>query len=200
VAGWAIGLMAAYLVIAFGIRVLVAFRTTGSSGIASLRRAPAMEVLGALVFGVGIALGAANPVLAASDAIEPWEGLDTTAAHAAGFVLCAVGIIGTFASQMAMGASWRIGVDPEERTELVTGGLFALARNPIYTFMLIAWIGFFLLVPTWLALAAGVLLFAGVQIQVRLVEEPYLLESHGEPYRAWASRVGRFVPGLGKLS
>jgi protein-S-isoprenylcysteine O-methyltransferase Ste14 len=32
-----------------------------------------------------------------------------------------------------------------------------------------------------------------------LVEEPYLLRSHGGRYASYASRVGRFVPGFGKL-
>ena len=80
---------------------------------------------------------------------------------------------------MAMGASWRIGVDPEERTELVTGGVFQLCRNPIYSFMIVAWFGFALLVPTWVAAAAGVLLITGIEIQVRLVEEPHLFRTHG---------------------
>ncbi len=100
---------------------------------------------------------------------------------------------------MAMGSSWRIGVDPEERTELVTGGVFGRCRNPIYTFMIIAWVGFALLVPTWVALAAGVLLITGIQVQVRLVEEPHMIRTHGETYLTWARSVGRFVPGLGRL-
>ena len=198
-AGWALGLMVAYLLLAFGVRVAVALRTTGSTGISSLGGAPPAELIGGAMFFTGVFLGGANPALALADVIEVWDELDTTAAHVAGFASCAVGIAGTFLAQMAMGASWRIGVDPAERTELVTGGVFALCRNPIYTFMVISWLGFALLVPTWVALAAGVLLVAGLEIQVRLVEEPHLLRSHGEPYRTYARRVGRFVPGLGRL-
>jgi len=132
-------------------------------------------------------------------ALEPIAGLDTTALHAAGCVLAATGIAGTFAAQMAMGASWRIGVDESERTELVTGGVFSHCRNPIYTFMVIAWIGFAMLVPTWLSIASigvGVIAF---QVQVRWVEEPFLIRTQGAPYLAWARRVGRFLPGLGRL-
>ena len=198
-AGWALALMALYLALAFGLRVAVALRTTGKTGISSLRAAPAIELFGGAVFFAGVVLGGVNPLLPLLDAVEPWSELDTTAAHAAGFLLCGIGIAGTFAAQMAMGSSWRIGVDPAERTELVTGGVFSLCRNPIYTLMAIAWIGFALLVPTWLMAASGVLLIAGLQVQVRLVEEPHLLRSHGEPYRAYARRVGRFVPGLGRL-
>ena len=198
-AGWALALMVMYLALAFGVRVVVALRTTGSTGIISLGSAPPIERLGGALFFAGVLLGGLNPLLALLDVIEPWFELDTTAAHAAGFVLCAIGIAGTFAAQMAMGASWRIGTDPSERTELVTGGVFSLCRNPIYTFMLTAWIGFALLVPTWPVAVAGVLLIVGIEIQVRLVEEPHLLRAHGEPYRAWARGVGRFLPGLGRL-
>ena len=44
------------------------------------------------------------------------------------------------------------------------------------------------------------LLIAGLEIQVRLVEEPHLIRTHGEAYLAWARGVGRFVPGLGRLA
>jgi protein-S-isoprenylcysteine O-methyltransferase Ste14 len=199
VAGWALALMVLYLALAFGVRVAVALRTTGRTGIVGFGSAPPIERVGGALFFAGVALGGANPLLALLDVVEVWDPLDGTAAHVAGFALCAVGIAGTFAAQMAMGASWRIGVDPAERTDLVSGGVFALCRNPIYTFMLIAWIGFALLVPTWLVAIAGVSLIVGLEIQVRLVEEPHLLRTHGEPYRAYARRVGRFVPGLGRL-
>jgi protein-S-isoprenylcysteine O-methyltransferase Ste14 len=200
VAGWALGLMVLYLALAFGVRVAVALRTTGKTGISSLASAPAIELVGGGFFFIGVLLGGVNPALALADAIEVWDELDTTAAQVGGFAFCAVGIVGTFAAQMAMGPSWRIGVDPAERTELVTGGIFRFCRNPIYTFMVVAWVGFALLVPSWIALAAGVLLISGIELQVRLVEEPHLIRTHGEPYLAWASRVGRFVPGLGRLT
>ena len=198
-AGWALALMVFYLLLAFGVRVAVAVRTTGKTGISDLRVAPPIELLGGALFFAGVAAGGINPLLAVVEALEPWSELDTTVAHAAGLALCAVGIAGTFAAQMAMGSSWRIGVDPAERTELVTGGVFRLCRNPIYTFMAIAWVGFALLVPTWLMAAAGALLIAGLEIQVRLVEEPHLLRTHGEPYAAYARRVGRFLPSLGRI-
>ena len=191
--------MVLYLALAFGVRVGVALRTTGKTGISSIESAPPIERLGGGLFFTGVILGGLNPALALGDTIPTWPELDTTAAHAAGLILCVVGIAGTFIAQMAMGSSWRIGVDPEERTDLVTGGIFGLCRNPIYTFMIIAWVGFALLVPTWIALAAGILLITGIQIQVRLVEEPHMINTHGETYLGWARRVGRFVPGVGRL-
>jgi protein-S-isoprenylcysteine O-methyltransferase Ste14 len=59
--------------------------------------------------------------------------------------------------------------------------------------------GLALLVPSVVALLGLALLVVALEIQVRLVEEPYLLRAHGDAYAAYARRVGRFVPGLGRL-
>jgi protein-S-isoprenylcysteine O-methyltransferase Ste14 len=198
-AGWAVALLALYLVFAFGVRVAVALRTTGRTGIAGLRGAPPLELLGGGLFALSVTMGVANPILVLADALEPIADLETDLLRVIGFALCGIGIAGTFLAQMAMGASWRIGVDESERTELVTTGVFAACRNPIYTFMVVAWIGFALLVPTWLSIASIPVGILGIEVQVRLVEEPYLLRAHGDPYRVWAARVGRFLPGLGRL-
>ena len=61
--------------------------------------------------------------------------------------------MGTLAAQLAMDASWRIGVGEAKRTELVTGGPFALVRNPIFSAMVPAFLGLVLLVPNVAALA-----------------------------------------------
>ncbi len=66
--------------------------------------------------------------------------------------------------------------------------------------MIVGWLGIALLVPTWLGFAAAVVIALGLEIQVRFVEEPYLMRTHGDEYRAYASRVGRFLPGIGRMS
>jgi protein-S-isoprenylcysteine O-methyltransferase Ste14 len=100
---------------------------------------------------------------------------------------------------MAMGASWRIGVDESERTSLVTDGPFAVVRNPIFSAMLPTSLGLALMVPNWVAFVGVVALFLALELQVRVVEEPYLQRVHGHAYTEYADRVGRFIPGLGKL-
>jgi protein-S-isoprenylcysteine O-methyltransferase Ste14 len=98
-----------------------------------------------------------------------------------------------------MGESWRIGVDPAERTDLVTSGPFALVRNPIFAAMLPTGLGLALLVPSWVSLAGLAGLIATLELQVRVVEEPHLLRAHGEAYARYAARVGRFLPGIGRI-
>lgn len=78
--------------------------------------------------------------------------------------------------------------------------MFAHVWNPIFTAMVAAQLGFVLLVPTWVSAAALAALVAAVQLQVRVVEEPYLPAIHGAEYAGYAARAGRFVPGVGRLA
>jgi protein-S-isoprenylcysteine O-methyltransferase Ste14 len=144
-------------------------------------------------------MGALSPVLVLGDHLVPIDALDVDLLHLIGVVLTVAGGLAVFAAQLGMGESWRIGVRDEERTALVTRGWFALCRNPIYTSMIVGWLGVALLVPTWLGFVAVVVIALGLEIQVRFVEEPYLIRTHGDEYRAYASRVGRFLPSVGRL-
>lgn len=196
----ALVLYAVYLAFTFAVRVLIQLRRTGATGFSGLSGRPgSVEWLAGLGFAVSLAAGAAAPVLALLDLVEPIAALDVTAVHAAGVVIAVAGIGATFYAQLAMGASWRIGVDPGERTGLVTGGPFALVRNPIYAAMLPSVLGLAMLVPSWVALAGLAGLAISLELQVRVVEEPHLLRAHGPEYAEYAARVGRFLPGIGRL-
>ncbi|WP_247659199.1 isoprenylcysteine carboxylmethyltransferase family protein [Micromonospora sp. U56] len=72
-----------------------------------------------------------------------------------------------------MGSSWRVGVgvDPTERSALVTSGPFALVRNPIFTAMAATALGLTLMVPNAVALIAWLVLVVALQLQVRAVDE-----------------------------
>lgn len=131
--------------------------------------------------------------------LPPLPILDRPAVRLGGLVVTLAGIAGTVVSQEAMGASWRGDVDPEARTPLVTGGPFRGVRNPIFTATAVVSLGVALMVPNVVALAMLVATVSTYQIQVRLVEEPYLDHVHGEPYRTYAARTGRFVPWVGRL-
>ena len=193
-------MLIAFAVLTFGVRVAIQLRRTGSTGLIGLRQgAGLLDWLSGIFFIAGMAMGALSPLLVLGDDLEPIDALDVGALHGIGVVLAALGGLAVFAAQLGMGESWRIGVSDEERTELITGGWFSLCRNPIYTSMVVGWSGLALIVPTWLAFAAVVTIAAALELQVRFVEEPYLLRSHGDEYRDYARRVGRFLPGIGQL-
>jgi len=187
-----------YLALAFGLRGWLQWRRTGDAGFrfGAFSASPA-ERAGGLLFVVSLALGLAAPVL---DLLGVLPALAALQRPVLGTLLALAGIAGTLHAQLQMGASWRVGVDPNERTALRTDGPFRFVRNPIYSWMLLTAAGLALLVPNAASLAALVSLAVGLELQVRLVEEPYLLRTHGEAYARWAAATGRFVPGLGRLS
>jgi len=186
--------------IVLGLRVAIQKIRTGRTGVVAIR-----GVKGRIERAVGVLsllamlLGALAPILELLGIVAPLGSASAGAARLAGFALYGLGLAGTFASQLYMGASWRIGVDAAERTALVTGGPFALVRNPIYTALLVGWIGIVLVDPNWVQLLAVATSFSGLELQTRCVEEPHLLRVHGAAYADYAGRVGRFLPALGKL-
>jgi protein-S-isoprenylcysteine O-methyltransferase Ste14 len=197
----ALALYVVYMALTFGLRTLIQLRRTGSTGFHGVGgRFGSIEWLAGVGFTAAVVTGAAAPVLALLDLVEPIAALDVAAVHVAGLVLALAGIVATFVAQVAMGESWRIGVDEGERTSLVTSGPFAMVRNPIFAAMLPAALGLALLVPSWVSILGLAGLLLALELQVRLVEEPYLLQVHGGAYAGYAARVGRFFPGVGRLA
>jgi protein-S-isoprenylcysteine O-methyltransferase Ste14 len=192
VSGLALALLTVYGLLTLGIRMVLQLRRTGSTGFKGVSGEP-LELLTGVLFVGGIALSVAGAML--GDRIDA---LDGEVGHAAGIGLAAGGLVATFVAQLAMGDAWRIGVDPSERTELVTDGPFGVVRNPIYAAMIPFFFGIALMVPNAMTIAGAVMVLAGLEVQTRLVEEPYLRQTHGEAYADYASRVGRFVPGAGR--
>ncbi|MHA7241431.1 methyltransferase family protein [Arthrobacter sp. TMS1-12-1] len=180
----------------FGVRSWIHRRRTGSTGFQGISGTPgSIEWWGGILFIAAIVLGAAGPALALADVVVPPQlpGLAW-----AGTCIAIIGFLGTLAAQSGMGASWRIGVDATERTDLVTTGLFAVVRNPIFTAMLTAMTGIAFMVPTLISAIALACLFLAVEIQVRIVEEPYLNRTHHHVYARYTAEVGRFLPGVGR--
>jgi len=190
-----------FLVIAIGLRAALHYRQTGTTGIVGVSGPPFSIEWGAGVLFVvaAIGVGLAAPTAQLAGWVRPWDGGAARLGYAVGLALVALGIAGTLWSQLAMGRSWRVGVDHGERTTLVSHGPFRWVRNPIYTWMTLASAGFVLLAPNALAAASFIALLIALELQVRVVEEPYLLRTHGESYRSYAAATGRFVPGVGRL-
>lgn len=100
------------------------------------------------------------------------------------------------AAQAAMGASWRVGVPAEGPGALVTGGLFAVSRNPVFVAMFGLALGIFLWSPTMLTAALLPLAASTMAMQAR-IEEDSLLAKHGEHYAAYQKRTPRWVWPVG---
>ena len=196
----ALAAMALWAATMFGLRDYIQRRRTGASGFVPpdpglgwRARGPGLMLLLALL------LAPAACVLELRGVLRPLWDTDARGARLAAWTLFLVGWLGTFLCQLAMGDSWRIGIDAARRTELVTGGIYGVVRNPIYALVIVSVGALVAAVPNAASLAAFALVALGLDLWVRLVEEPFLLERHGDAYALYAARVGRFVPGVGRL-
>jgi protein-S-isoprenylcysteine O-methyltransferase Ste14 len=196
----ALVLFAVFGVLGFGWRSWLQHRRTGSTGfhgvsgrIGSLEWTAGVGFVGALMVAVGA------PILQWANVIDPLSALRAVWIQVAGIVVATAGIAATVYAQLEMGDAWRIGVDERETTTLVRTGLFGRVRNPIYTAMFTFGLGIAFVTPNLVALAGFVLLVATIELQVRRVEEPHLLRTHGDAYRDYTASVGRFVPGIGLI-
>lgn len=116
--------------------------------------------------------------------------LDSAIGDIVGHILIVVGACIAIASQLHMGASWRIGAAEGQVGGIVDTGPFAVSRNPVFVGQILLFGGLFLVLPGMVqALLATAFLFA-VHIQVRL-EESVLTAELGDAYLGYCRRVGR---------
>jgi protein-S-isoprenylcysteine O-methyltransferase Ste14 len=191
-------LVVVWVVLVAGVPGYVRQRRTGEAAIRWNDRVGSPQWWSRLISVAGVLLAVAAP-LADLAGLAPFEPLDRPAIRFGGVALVVLGTAITIGSQLAMGDAWRGDVDPDARTELVTTGPFRFVRNPIFSGAITTAVGLALVVPNVVSLAMLVAFLVALEIQVRLVEEPYLLRVHGEAYRSYAARTGRFVPGVGRL-
>jgi len=197
----ALALYGVFIVSGFGWRSYRQWRRTGSTGMRGFHGRPgSLEWLAGVGFVVAIVIGVVAPVLQLAGVLSPVAVLDHPAIGILGGIAGVLGIAATLWAQESMGDSWRIGVDASETTQLVDGGVFGLVRNPIFTAMLVFGLGVALMAPNGLALFGFGLLLVAIELQVRVVEEPYLRSTHGRRYADYAVRVGRFIPGVGRTA
>jgi protein-S-isoprenylcysteine O-methyltransferase Ste14 len=195
----ALAIYGIWMAVAFGFRSWVQVRRTGDSGFRGISgRIGTAEWWAGVLFVVALVGGAVAPVLALLG-LDPLSPLDRGWVALLGAGIAATGVVLTLVAQLDMGESWRVGVDENERTELVVQRSFRVVRNPIFSAMAMTASGLALLVPNLVAVVSVGALVAALELQVRVVEEPYLRTAHGSGYLRYGARVGRFVPGLGRL-
>lgn len=97
-----------------------------------------------------------------------------------------------FIAQRNMANEWRIGIDNENKVNLITKGMFSISRNPIFLGVIFVFIGLFLIIPntvTSLILVAGVMV---IQVQIRL-EEEFLTNTLSDEYKDYMNKVNRWL-------
>jgi protein-S-isoprenylcysteine O-methyltransferase Ste14 len=120
------------------------------------------------------------------------ELFDSRIASWIGVLLCLAGLFLLLLTLISFGKSFRIGIDQTHPDKLVTTGIFAFSRNPIYVAFGSVLLGQFLLFSNWIFL---VYLRAAIWLFHRQVlrEEQYLRSHYGQQYSEYSHRVRRYL-------
>ena len=108
-----------------------------------------------------------------------------------GILFSFIGLFLAFIAQLQMGDNWRLGINQMQDTSLITKGLFQYSRNPVYLGILIANLGFFLMMPNACSLCWLALSYVALEIKIRL-EEVSLEEQHAAQFVAYKLKVRRW--------
>ena len=109
-----------------------------------------------------------------------------------GVLFCLAGLALLGWSLASFGESFRVGIDPQQPGALVTGGAFAVSRNPIYVAFALILAGEFLIYPNWVFV---VYLVAAAWLFHRQIlrEEDSLKQQYGRAYLDYCQRVRRYI-------
>lgn len=95
-----------------------------------------------------------------------------------------------------LGRNWSVSLDLRERHTLVTSGVYATVRHPMYSGFWLMALAQALLLPNWIAGPAGLVGF-GILFFGRVGrEEAMMIGAFGEEYRDYMRRTARVVPWL----
>ena len=114
---------------------------------------------------------------------------------AVGLALVALGYAGTLWTYAALGDTWRIGINANEKTALVSRGPYRWVRHPIYVLQFVMLAGAALLLPTPVSFATLATHYLCVRLKAG-DEEKYLMTVHGTAYREYLSRTASLFPRL----
>lgn len=111
------------------------------------------------------------------------------------FGVAVLAFAATWVCWVKMGKSWRMGIDPNEKTQLVFNGPYAYVRHPIYGLSSLLMLMTMVVMCSPLMGIVGVLHLIFLQWEVRR-EEKVLIALHGAVYSDYYARVGRFFPKI----
>jgi protein-S-isoprenylcysteine O-methyltransferase Ste14 len=133
-------------------------------------------------------LGVVNPVLTKLFAVS-WT--SPIWVRILGFLLSVLAFVLFIMALSALGSSWRLGIDEQEPGDLVTDGIYAHTRNPIYLFFIMWFLGTFLIKGSIVFLILWLFALTNLHYQI-LHEEAFLQKVHGSTYEEYYSRTPRY--------
>ncbi len=119
----------------------------------------------------------------------------TTLVYSLGLATAVLGAALSILSRMLLGRNWSATVQVKQEHELVTIGPYRFVRHPIYTGLLLLFLGNAVMVGDWRGLLAVAIVFVSFWRKLRL-EEVWLTGYFGEPYRLYQARTKALIPAV----
>ena len=111
-----------------------------------------------------------------------------------GLALALAAIVMFHLTHKALGRNWSVSLQMREGHKLVTEGVYARIRHPMYTAFWLMALAQACLLPNWVAGFSGIIGFGTLYLLRVGPEEEMMVESFGEEYRAYMARTGRLTP------
>jgi len=154
-------------------------------------RLPELLVLGAVFIGIW-ALPIAHVF---TNWLKTWDYLLPAWATWLGVVVFLVSLGIRWKAQRDLGGQWSYTLETAEGHRLVTRGIYARLRHPIYTSLILWAAAQPLLLHNFAAGWSGAVAVALIWFIRVPREEQLMLEEFGEEYRQYMARTGRLIPG-----
>lgn len=119
----------------------------------------------------------------------------TTFVYSIGLALCIFGAALAIWSRYLLGQNWSGTVQIKQGHELIQLGPYRLVRHPIYSGLLLLFIGGAIMIGDWGGVLAVVVFFASLWRKLRL-EERWLSECFGDTYDAYKLHTKALIPAV----
>ena len=112
-----------------------------------------------------------------------------------GFIVLLAGLSFTVWARVHLGGTWSGTVTVKEGPELIRTGPYGIVRHPIYTGLLVAFLGTAVMVDQWKCEIGLPIIIAAFVYKLR-IEERYMTGQFGEAYDQYKKQVPALFPGI----
>ena len=113
-----------------------------------------------------------------------------------GVVILAAALLVFWRAHVDLGLNWSPSLEIREKHELITRGIYAVLRHPMYASQWLWVIAQPLLLQNWIAGWLNLLVFIPFYILRVRAEEQLMIDQFGDQYRAYMNKVGAVFPRL----
>lgn len=112
-----------------------------------------------------------------------------------GLLISIFGAIVACTSRYLLGKNWSLSVQRKEEHQLIKDGIYKIIRHPIYTGLLLLFIGNAIIVGDYRAILAVLIVFISFYLKLRK-EEQLLTETFGLKYIEYKKQTKALIPYL----